>query len=88
MRLWVLSDLHLDRRLSWQPQRPEDFDVLVVAGDVDNDLARAIECVALIADGKSCVYVGGNHEGDAGGERPGAGIRSGPDRRALRRHVA
>jgi len=62
MRLWVLSDIHLERRLEWQPMRPEFFDVLVVAGDVDDDLARAIECVALIADGKPAVYVAGNHE--------------------------
>jgi Icc-related predicted phosphoesterase len=62
MRLWILSDLHLERRLAWQPTRPENFDVLVVAGDVDDDLPRAIECVALIADGKPAVYVAGNHE--------------------------
>jgi hypothetical protein len=50
--------------------RPEDFDVLVVAGDVDSDLARAIECVALIADGKPCVYVAGNHEVAAAANDP------------------
>lgn len=62
MRLWVISDLHLETRLAWQPVRPESFDVLVAAGDVDNDLLRAIETVALIADGKPSVFVAGNHE--------------------------
>jgi predicted phosphodiesterase len=31
MKLWVLSDMHVETRPAWQPQRPEDFDVLVVA---------------------------------------------------------
>jgi predicted phosphodiesterase len=62
MKLWVLSDMHVETRPAWQPQRPEDFDVLVVAGDVSVNLLTSIEAVALLADGKPAVFVAGNHE--------------------------
>jgi predicted ATPase len=64
-RLWVLSDLHLEavpHPEAYRPKRP-DFDVLVVAGDVwEGDIARALEMVARLADGKPAVFVMGNHE--------------------------
>ena len=65
VRLWVLSDLHLEavpHPEAFRPQRPA-FDVLVVAGDVwEGDSARALEVVAALADGKPAVFVMGNHE--------------------------
>jgi hypothetical protein len=67
MKIWTISDWHLDR---WRSCKPEEYDVLAVAGDVDSDLARAIECAALIADGKPCVYVAGNHEVAAAANDP------------------
>ncbi len=64
-RLWVLSDLLFEavpHPEGFRPVRPE-FDVLVVAGDVwDGDMRRALEIVAVLADGKPAVFVMGNHE--------------------------
>jgi predicted ATPase/Icc-related predicted phosphoesterase len=64
-RLWVLSDLHLEavpHPEAFRPVRPA-FDVLVVAGDVwEGDSHRALETVAILADGKPAVFVMGNHE--------------------------
>lgn len=65
VRLWVLSDLHLEavpHPQAFRPQRPA-FDVLVVAGDVwEGDSGRALEVVAALADGRPAVFVLGNHE--------------------------
>lgn len=64
MKLWIVSDLHLDLRNDFVAgeQRPTDFDVLVVAGDVvDGDVVRGIETVAVMADGRPAICVSGNH---------------------------
>ena len=65
VRLWVLSDLHLEavpHPDAYRPARPA-FDVLVVAGDVwEGDSRRALEVAASLADGKPAVFVLGNHE--------------------------
>lgn len=65
MRLWVLSDLHLetipfpDR---FAPPRP-DFDVLVAAGDMfEGDPPRAMRTVRRLAGDSEAVFVMGNHE--------------------------
>ena len=64
MRLWIVSDPHMERRQYWpMPIRPVDFDVLVVAGDVcDGEIERSIAMVAAAAGGKPAVFVAGNHE--------------------------
>ena len=65
VRLWIMSDLHLEavpHPEAFRPTRPE-FDVLVVAGDVwEGDSRRALEIVAALADGRPAVFVMGNHE--------------------------
>jgi 3',5'-cyclic AMP phosphodiesterase CpdA len=61
VRLWVLSDWHMERRITFDPPRPA-FDVLVVAGDVSNRLEEAIRMVAALAAGKPAIFVAGNHE--------------------------
>jgi predicted MPP superfamily phosphohydrolase len=62
MRLWVLSDWHLDIfHGDFNPPRPE-FDVLVVAGDVHDSIEQAIEFVRAVADDKPAIFVAGNHE--------------------------
>jgi len=65
VRLWVLSDLHLEavpHPENFRPARPE-FDVLVVAGDVwEGDVERALKVTAALADGKPAVFAMGNHE--------------------------
>lgn len=61
MKLWIISDWHLETRLAFTPPRP-DFDVLVAAGDVDDSIERAIQAVAMLAGGRPSIFVAGNHE--------------------------
>jgi hypothetical protein len=61
VRLWVLSDWHMEQRIVFDPPRPA-FDVLVVAGDVSNALEEAIRMVGALAAGKPAIFVAGNHE--------------------------
>ena len=67
MRLWVLSDWHMEQRIVFDPPRPA-FDVLVVAGDVSDLITRSIRMVSALAAGKPAVFVAGNHEWWAGPE--------------------
>jgi len=64
MRLWVMSDLHEEvTRYGWKPRERPDFDVLVVAGDVvEGEVAKGVDWVAAVADGRPSVMVLGNHE--------------------------
>lgn len=55
MKLWILSDLHLDHGGLW-PQYP-DCDVAVIAGDVCDDAF-----LRDIASRMPTVFVAGNHE--------------------------
>ena len=64
-RLWVLSDLHLERLL--EPDRfaprPPPFDALVCAGDVwGRDPARGMAALRRLASDAPVVLVAGNHE--------------------------
>ena len=61
MKLWCISDWHMETRLVFEPPRP-DFDVLVCAGDVEEHMVRAIEIVAALAGGMPAVFVAGNHD--------------------------
>lgn len=64
MKLWVVSDLHLEfrrKRNLAPPVPPREADVLVLAGDIDvglEGLAWARESL----HGRPVVYVNGNHE--------------------------
>jgi len=62
MRLWVTSDWHLETWRGSFGQPVPEFDVLVGAGDVSNNVAESIEYVAAVADGWAAVFVAGNHE--------------------------
>jgi predicted phosphodiesterase len=66
LRLWILSDLHLELTRGWDlpvgDARPA-FDVLVVAGDLITRMERGVAWLqARIADRQQVVYVAGNHE--------------------------
>src|SRR3954470_24248112 len=66
MRLWVLSDLHLELTTpGWAlpsgAARPE-FDVLVVAGDLIPRMERGVKWLAEQVPDRPVVYVAGNHE--------------------------
>lgn len=64
MRLWVLSDLHLEEEESglWMPVPPPDADVAVVAGDVMPGPSYAVRWLAPLARRLPVVAVLGNHE--------------------------
>ncbi len=69
MRLYVVSDLHLETVPSWSiPERLPDFDVAVIAGDLHCPVARSIEQIASdpVLQGKPVLFVPGNHEFDGG----------------------
>lgn len=63
MKLWILSDMHVERGVEEIAAAAPDFDVFVCAGDVVTaDIDLSIEMVATIAQGKPTVFVAGNHE--------------------------
>ena len=64
-RLWTLSDLHFENYPDDHPGivPPDDFDVLVVAGDIyEGNPAECVRRVARMADGRPSVMVLGNHD--------------------------
>jgi predicted phosphodiesterase len=65
VRLWILSDLHLELTRGWDlpsaADRP-DFDVLVVAGDLIPRMERGVKWLAQRVTDKPCIYLPGNHE--------------------------
>lgn len=64
LRLWVMSDIHLELTRGWDLPTPEqrpDFDVLVVAGDLVPRAERGVKWL-LERVRQPVVYVMGNHE--------------------------
>ena len=65
IRLWVLSDLHLEAVPfpdGYDPIRPE-FDVLVAAGDLwRGEPEKAVATLNRLAGSRPAVFVAGNHE--------------------------
>jgi predicted MPP superfamily phosphohydrolase len=61
MRLWIFSDLHLEKGSAFAPLPPA-FDCLVCAGDLWNDIGQSIATVAKLAQGRPSILVAGNHE--------------------------
>lgn len=63
MRLWILSDLHLEYADLREPLQPPDADVCVMAGDLCRGIDNGIRWLAQhIAPAMPCIYVAGNHE--------------------------
>ena len=66
MKLWILSDLHIDvnRRFPFElPQPRPAHDIVVVAGDICQGLAEGVRFIASQGlNAKPVIYVGGNHE--------------------------
>lgn len=61
MRLWILSDLHIEQS-AWELPRPlPDFDVLIAAGDIHDPASAGVRWLAERIE-KPIVYVMGNHE--------------------------
>lgn len=66
MKLWILSDLHIDvnRRFPFElPQPRPVHDIVIIAGDICQGLAEGVRFIASQKlNTKPVVYVGGNHE--------------------------
>lgn len=58
-KIFLISDLH-NERLRFQMPEDLDYDVLVAAGDIDDNPERAVEFLASV--GKPVVWVAGNHD--------------------------
>ncbi|HWG07366.1 MAG TPA: metallophosphoesterase [Beijerinckiaceae bacterium] len=64
VRLWILSDLHLELTRGWDLPGPAErpaFDVLIIAGDLVPKMERGVRWLIERVD-KPCIYVPGNHE--------------------------
>ncbi|MFK4500247.1 putative phosphodiesterase [Bradyrhizobium japonicum] len=65
MRLWILSDLHVELTRGWDlpadDARPQ-FDVLVVAGDLIPRAERGVKWLLERVPDKPVIYISGNHE--------------------------
>lgn len=63
MRLWILSDLHLNFSRGWVPTEIPSADVAVVAGDVGEGAVESLTWLGrTIAPNMHVVFVCGNHE--------------------------
>jgi predicted phosphodiesterase len=66
MKLWILSDLHIDvnRRFPFELPMPHPaHDVVIVAGDICQGMAEGVRfIVSQKLNAKPVIYVGGNHE--------------------------
>jgi predicted phosphodiesterase len=66
MRLWIVSDLHLELTRGWDlpagAARP-DFDVMIVAGDQTPRMERGVNWILQRVPDRPAIYIAGNHEG-------------------------
>ena len=64
MRLLILSDLHLEHGVSLTVQPDVDFDVVVLAGDINSPGVKAVHWAQRESTfrGRPVIYVPGNHE--------------------------
>ena len=64
MRLFVLSDLHLEKHSPAKlPVLAAEFDILVCAGDLwEGEPELGVRAVAALADGRPTIIVPGNHD--------------------------
>ncbi|MCO5081323.1 MAG: metallophosphoesterase [Rhizobiaceae bacterium] len=63
MRLWILSDLHLEYADLREPLQPPDADACVMAGDLCRGIDNGIRWLTKhIVPAMPCIYVAGNHE--------------------------
>lgn len=63
MKLWIVSDLHMDSTY-WVPDRIPGHDVMIVAGDVDQGATETEQTLLLLARWSPAplVFVPGNHD--------------------------
>lgn len=62
MKLWILSDLHIES-CQWDlPFPAPEHDVLIAAGDIHDPASDGVSWLYEGATGKPIIYVPGNHE--------------------------
>lgn len=65
MKIWIMSDLHIELSFGWdlpgEEERP-DFDVLVIAGDLMPRMERGVRWLRERVPDKPVIYIAGNHE--------------------------
>jgi 3',5'-cyclic AMP phosphodiesterase CpdA len=62
MRIWILSDLHIEQS-DWDiPDPAPEYDVLIAAGDIHDPLSEGVRWLAEHAADRPVIYVPGNHE--------------------------
>lgn len=72
MKIWLLSDLHLEYADLRHPLKIPDADVCVVAGDLCRAPANGVHWLGKhIPTDMPCIYVAGNHEFYGGGIHEG-----------------
>ena len=52
MRIWILSDLHIEQSKWDIPVPAPDYDVLIAAGDIHTPLSDGVRWLAERADGR------------------------------------
>jgi len=62
MRIWILSDLHIEQSKWDIPSPAPDYDVLIAAGDIHTPLSAGVHWLAERSEGRPVIYVPGNHE--------------------------
>ncbi|WP_028136459.1 metallophosphoesterase [Bradyrhizobium japonicum] len=65
MRIWTMSDLHIETARGWDlpsPSKRPTYDVFVCAGDLMPGFARGVKWLAERIDDHPVVVVAGNHE--------------------------
>jgi predicted phosphodiesterase len=65
VRIWILSDLHLELTRGWDLPSPADrpaFDVMIVAGDLIPRMQRGVAWLLERVPDRPVIYIAGNHE--------------------------
>ena len=65
MKLWIISDVHIELSLGWglpAPGKRPDFDVMIVAGDLVPRMERGVRWLRERVPERPIIYIGGNHE--------------------------
>lgn len=61
MKLWIMSDLHIEQSAWDLPDERPEHDAIIAAGDI-HTASAGVRWLAERAQGKPVIYVSGNHE--------------------------
>lgn len=64
LKIWLMSDLHVDTSDFLIPAEPPDFDVIVIVGDIADGMEKSFDWLKtrFAPLGRPIVYVPGNHD--------------------------